>query len=221
MKLNKTLVLTALMLITLNLSAQKDEQRNDEGMQYLFDGNLHITGFGGVTVDLTSIEGDPSVAVGGGGAAVINQKFFIGGYGQGITTIHERKNIAINEEEIDEAMLQFGHGGLWLGYIIQPARVLHMNVNAKIGGGELSLNESLDEYDMFDSYHRDAVFVMSPSVGVDVNILPWFRIAANAGYRVVSGVSGKTYDDSDKKIFKSEDYNGAVFSMSFLFGNFK
>lgn len=222
MKLFKGLIIASLLALSFSSYSQKDanSEESENGMKYLLEGDFRISGFGGVTVDFSTIEGEPAVLVGGGGAALINQKFFIGGYGQGIATKHERADITINSEYIDDAILQFGHGGIWLGYIIHPAKVLHMNINTKIGAGSLSLNESLDEYEMMDSYHEDMVIVLTPSVGVNLNLLKWFRISANAGYRYVGGVGDKTYDNSSELIFDGQDYNAPVFSLSFLFGGF-
>lgn len=222
MNLNKTLLIAAMALLTMSLSAQQSGQNEPEdGMQYLLQEDLQISGFGGVIVDYTTIENEPSVSVGGGGAAMLNQRFFLGGYGQGVATIHERENMFIDNEHIEDAVFQFGHGGIWLGYIIEPSRVLHMNINTKLGAGELALRKSLDEYEMMDSYHKDRVTVINPSIGLNVNILPWFRITANVGYRFIGGVGDKTYDDSNQLIFDADDYNAPTFSFSFLFGGFK
>lgn len=222
MKFSKALIVSTLITIALSASAQKETNPDgqENGMRYLLEGDIHISGFGGVTVGFSPVEGETAVSVGGGGAALINQKFFIGGYGQGIATKHERADITINNEHIDDAVLQFGHGGIWLGYIIHPAKVLHMNINTKIGAGSLSLTESLDEYEMMESYHEDMVIVLTPSVGINLNVLEWFRISANAGYRYVGGVGDKTYDNSSELIFDGQDYNAPVFSLSFLFGGF-
>ena len=222
MKFSKALIISTLIAVVTSASAQKEANPDgqENGMRYLLEGDIHITGFGGMIVDFTSIEGDLAVAAGGGGAALVNQKFFIGGYGQGIATKHERQNLEINDERIENAVFQFGHGGLWLGYIIQPAKVLHMNINTKVGAGELALRESLDEYEMMDSYHSDVVTVINPSIGVNLNILKWFRISANAGYRFVGAVGDKTYDNNNNLIFDSKDYNAPTFSLSFLFGGF-
>ncbi|MCF8231119.1 MAG: hypothetical protein K9J27_02940 [Bacteroidales bacterium] len=221
MNLRKILLAGTLMAFSMTMFSQTHQmQKDDNGMKYLIDGDINLSGFGGVTVDFTSVENDPAVFVGGGGALLINQSVFLGGYGQGLATQHKRHDVSIDEAENIDPVLQFGHGGVWLGYILQPSSVIHLNINTKFGAGELALTESLDEYDMFDSYHKDQVLVLTPSVGINVNILPWFRIAANAGYRLTSGVGDKTYNNSEELIFKSKDYNAPSFSLSFLFGGF-
>lgn len=66
------------------------------------------------------------------------------------------------------------------------------------------------------SISKDVVTLINPSIGINVNILPWFRITANAGYRFTGGVGDKTYDNSNKLIFDADDYNAPTFSLSFF-----
>ncbi len=64
------------------------EQETKE-TQYLFQNdNVSISGFGGFTTEFSTIQNEFAVLTGGGGAAIINQKFFFGGYGQGLSTRH-------------------------------------------------------------------------------------------------------------------------------------
>lgn len=69
--------------------------QDDKPTQYLFgNGKTTVNGFGAPIVQFWSKGGDFAVSSGGGGAVLINQTFFIGGYGMGMATEHNVENYA-------------------------------------------------------------------------------------------------------------------------------
>jgi len=150
--------------------------------QTLFD-NLNVRGgFGGPIIE-TALEGSLSNAIGGGGG-VLFDRFFIGGYGMG--------NTQDSRYDLDEGVerLELGHGGLWMGYYTPSDKLLHFYSSLRLGWGSIEQ----DEGGPID----DSVLVLTPEVGLEVNITSWFRLAPTIGYRYVTGTeSGAFYEGSD------------------------
>jgi len=208
------LLLTALLLIGACAHAQEKE----EGMRYLLEDGIQITGFGGPTVSFGQVENEFAVFSGGGGAMLINHQFYIGGFGEGLATRHKRNNVSVDGDELKEVHTNFGYGGLWTGYIHQPNNLLHLRTSVKIAAGALTLADSFET--MYDELYHDVVFVAIPSAGVEINILPWFRVSLDAGYRHVGGLEKTVDDNTGLRIFNSNDYTGLHTKISLLFGAF-
>jgi len=197
--------------------------------KYLLSGNgkVVVSGFGGPTVGFSAIEDNLAVFTGGGGAVLLNQKVFFGGYGEGLSTIHERDPFTIVnasgfKEEYTDLRTEFGHGGFWLGYIHQSHKAIHLAASTKVGWGGASLIDKSDWKKHDGDLVTDNVFVLTPQLEVELNMLRWFKINIGAGYRLVSGF-GKTYENIDGervKYFDEADFSQPELTVSFLFGGF-
>ena len=145
-----------------------------------------IGGFLGIITEVGSINGDVTPSMGAGVGLVVDN-LFLGAYGQG----------SANYEgwlEGDDAYVDLAHGGLWIGYNYKTYKLLHLYSSAKVGWGAVDIDPDID----FDRRGRlDAVFVVTPEVGVELNVARWFRIAATLNYRVVSGVDTQGFDNND------------------------
>ena len=95
---------------------------------------------------------------------------------------------------------EIGGNDLVLGYAFGSNKVIHPIVYAKGGQGSLKINEE----------KVDKVTVFEPSVGVEVNILRWFRIGLEGGYRFVTSVDASGLDDND--------FSSPVVGLRFKFG---
>jgi hypothetical protein len=199
--------------------------------EYLFEGNgkVRVSGFGGPMVGFSSTEGNFSVFSGGGGAVLLNQTFFFGGYGMGLASQHSREDITVYDPIPDESTTyrnlatEFGHGGFWLGYIHQSYKKVHLAASSKFGWGALTL---IDEDYMSDelwSLVTDVVFVVTPQLEVEMNLFRWFKVNIGAGYRFVTGVD-KTYcmtkNGPEFKYFDAKDFNQPELNVTFMFGGF-
>ncbi|NJO01938.1 MAG: hypothetical protein HC880_09820 [Bacteroidia bacterium] len=169
-------------------------------------GKIKISGFGGPILEWSQVDGDLGFMVGGGGAVLLNH-FFVGGYGVGLANDLQR--------DIDgEAMyLDFGHGGLWLGYDFNANKLLHLTLSSKIGWGNLALNED-DGFrnDDFGNDIEDQVFVFTPELAAELNVTRFFKVSVGGGYRLVSNV--------DLHSFKSRDFASPVGTLTLKFGWF-
>lgn len=206
----------------------------DKPTRYLFQNNndLSVTGFGGPLVIFSSMPDGFSVSSGGGGAALFNQQFFIGGYGEGLATEHFVRDLSIyypssqTNHYYEKLQLSFGHGGLWLGYIHDYHKLLHWGVSAKLGAGGIGLSYpgfNIDKHYMLTS---DVVFVFLPQAEMEINLFPWMKLNLGLAYRLVSGVNN-TYEFSqpngsliNKPYFNSSDFNSPSFTLGLLFGGF-
>lgn len=223
----KSFIFTSLLL--LGALSQSVNAQDVEKREFLFGGDkpLRISGFGAPIIEFSSVAGDFSVSTGGGGAVLFNQCFFIGGYGLGtVNTGPENFTLQIREFDLDihtytNLRRMFGHGGLWLGYIHNSHKAIHMAVSTKIGGGAVGY------YDFdFNNWNTDlgwdAVFVFTPQVEIEMNLLKWFKVNVGVGYRLVSGIN-ETYTNADgeeQSYFRSTDFSSPQASVSLMFGGF-
>jgi hypothetical protein len=162
-------------------------------------------GFGGPIVELTGINHQTSVMVGGGGGVIVND-FFFGGFGQG-------GNFA--EQTIDGQLypINFGFGGLWLGYVTPTHKAIHFFCSMKVAGGGISITENRDNYE--NSLYDETVFVAQPEAGIEVNLWKWFRVALTGNYRIVSGIQS-----DDLAGLRNSDFNSGGMTLTLRFGKF-
>ncbi len=161
-----------------------------------------ISGFGGVFISLSSLGGDFVSYTGGGGAVLLDNAFYFGGYGMGL---NDDKRVVVEGAEYD---VDFGHGGFLLGYNIKPERLVHLSISTKIGWGTLDYNAFDPNVDGFE----DQVFLIYPQLEAEFNMTHWFKVNVGAGYQQVVGVDDFFYDESD--------VSSPAFGIAFLFGWF-
>ncbi|MEA3480150.1 MAG: hypothetical protein U9R60_18345 [Bacteroidota bacterium] len=224
-----TLIITGIIFIC------SSYQLSGQDMQYLFqknDGKLKVSGFGGIPVEFSSVMNNFAVSVGGGGAVIFNQAFYIGGYGMGLSTDHrmtlERYSTTLEENiSYNNRRVNFGHGGFWIGYLHQSYKTIHFNVSAKLGWGEVSLFETTTYRGYDEHFAGDNCFVFIPQIEAELNLLKWFKINFGLGYRIVSGLN-RTYlylpegaiDPIEKQYYDNKDFNSVTGTVTLVFGWF-
>ncbi|MBL7797777.1 MAG: hypothetical protein JNJ90_14880 [Saprospiraceae bacterium] len=161
-------------------------------------------GFGSPFFTFSQASGQNGVGAGVGGAFIVND-FFIGASAQG-------ESFGIRRYNGRDYNLTLTHGGFWLGYAYPSYKLVHLFTSMKIGWGNVALSQP--NRDPFDPNSiRDNVFVLSPEIGTEVNLLHWFRLCLTVGYRSVSGVS-------TLPTVNRSDFNGATFGITMRFGGF-
>ena len=167
--------------------------------------NLDVTGaFGSVIIETGSINGEVGADVGGGGALVMSP-VFLGGYGMGTTYPVHTITEGPNAGEYD---VKFGHGGLWLGFVPKSDKLIHFYGSAKVGWGKARLRQ--DKENLF----TDRVFVMTPELGLEVNLTEWLKMSFTAGYRWVNGVTRLEELNND-------DFSSPLGTITFRMGGFE
>ncbi len=207
-----------LMMSSARLGAQDNEGSE---FRYLFNNQkLSFSGFGAALLQFGTAEGGLGVFPGGGGALLINQQFFIGGYGLGLANGRLHRNVEVKGVRYDRLRTSFGHGGFWLGYIHRAEKMLHWGISSRLGWGELALYDDRFNFDQYDYLARDIVFVMSPQIEAELNLTPWFKINAGVGYQWVSGIQPQHFTDNGVPIFEKKDFCTPQATLSLLFGGF-
>jgi len=165
--MKKIIVLFISILFSVSLFAQDDE------IQTLFGSGTKITGFGGPFMTFTSINGDFAHLMGGGGGVMLDD-FFLGGYGERQT----------NFTYAEGNQIKLGHGGFWTGYSFFGKRAIHPCISALIGWGGIT------QYDNNTPlYDSDNLFVVKPTVELEMNFMKFFRLSIGANYMLVTGVN--------------------------------
>lgn len=155
--------------------------------------------FGGPMVEIGQINGEWGADLGGGGALMLNQ-FFFGGYGLGTD---------YPQVELDGTSynLRFRHGGFWLGYTSDPARLVHFYGSTRLGRGKAEIRGS------GPAVASDRIYVVTPELGLEVNLTEWLRLALSGGYRWTTGVSRlDAFDDAT--------FSSPIGTLTLRFGGF-
>lgn len=231
-------------VLGLSLAMTFSATQAQEEMKYLFqgkDGNMKVSGFAGVFNEFSEVDNDFGFSMGGGAALLLDRRFFLGAYGMGLTTRHLKRysvyDYTLNTNiQTDDLYTRFGHGGLWLGYIHKPQNAINWGVNMKIGWGAVTLSEQEYyvnapdyNYNGWDRYDKDNVFVFTPEANLNLNLLKWMRVNVGLGYRLVTGVNNtygeavggsSTNDVVQKTYFDSNAFNSVTGSITLAFGWF-
>lgn len=208
------IVLTSLVTI---VNAQEQE------MKYLFGGKgkTKVSGFMAPIMEYSAIGNEFAFFMGGGAAILLNQTFFFGGYGEGLTTMHDSKySDPLKYFIYPTGQIEFGHGGFWLGYIYKSTKPVHFGFSSKLGWGLIDLKDYPNYYPIKEDIFRDNVFVAIPQVEIEINFFRWLKMNVGVGYRFVTGID-KPYLYTEELIYDKKDFNKPEATMTLMFGFFK
>ncbi|MFC1619184.1 hypothetical protein ACFL45_04485 [Candidatus Neomarinimicrobiota bacterium] len=160
--------------------------------QTLVSGHVDHGGFGGPAFALTQITGETGILTGGHGGWIIDHVVYLGGGGYGL--INE---IPFGQSESgEEQFLSFNYGGLVLGGILGSDRLIHLTAHAMLGTGTVGYRYHDLDFENIDGA-SDLIYVLEPTVNVEMNVMKFFRIGAGASYRYVLGVDSEGLTDED------------------------
>lgn len=194
--MQKILIFVALLVAGIATRAQ--------GPRTLIGDFSSVSGFGGFMSSIQPVAGNYTVLTGGGGAVLLGNQFYFGGYGLGLS------DDIVTEFDGTQYEVEYGHGGFMLGYIIRPFDLIHFGISSKLGWGGIEFYEELPSDEVFRS--EDNVFVVHPQVEAEVNFTRWFKVNVGVGYSKAIGVDNIFYDSSD--------FDGTAVGVSLLFGWF-
>jgi hypothetical protein len=179
----------------------------DREYQTLIDfDDARISGFGGPFMQFTALDGEFAHMMGGGGAILLGD-FYFGGYGLGLTNRIRATALA---EYSEEDYLSVSHGGFWVGYSLWGDRAIHLAFSSLIGWGQVGIRR--DFY--HDVLRQDAVFVLSPTVELELNLTRYFRMGVGATYNLYTMMSPERHG------YRSSDLSAPGGFLSFRFGWF-
>lgn len=108
----------------------------------------------------------------------------------------------------------FSHSGVNLSYMHNTDKVVFWRAGMRFGAGKLQILEN--QRQLFDfvnnSIYEAKAFNLNPEVGLGVNLRSWWRLHADAGYRIVFANSTKPAN--------ATDFYGFTFKLGFAFGAF-
>ncbi len=185
--MKKVLIVAVLIVVAVPFIAGAQEQT-------LISGEIESGGYGGPVVKLSGVNNGIGLFMGGRGGWIINHSFIIGGGGYGLA----------NDIFVSSKKLDFGYGGLELGYVFLSDSLVHFTLHSLIGFGGVSFQD--------DPASSDEVFVLEPEATVVLNITRFFRIAAGVSYRFVTGVTAAGVSDVS--------LSGLSGLLAFKFGSF-
>lgn len=220
MKIKIYLAILVFALSSVSLNAQEEEEKE---MKYIFGGNgkTKVSGFIAPIMQFSAIGDEFAFLMGGGGAVLLNQQFYVGAFGEGLTTRHYsdyNQNIPG-----PQGKTSFGYGGFWLGYIYKSQKPIHFGASTRLGWGSIYYDQYYN-YDDFDDNFQvnkellDNVFVLVPQVEAEFNFFKWMKMNVGIGYRVVTGIN-KEY--AGELIFDKKDFNKPQGTITLMFGYFK
>ena len=191
---NFSSILLGLFFVFISLSVNGQEET-------LFSRGSSVGGFMGIITEVGSIDGETRTSIGGGVGLVIDN-MFLGAYGIG-SADYERWL------QGDDSYIDIAHGGLWLGYNYKTYKLYHLYSSVKLGWGAVGIDT---DREIFRNNDIDGIFVVTPEVGIELNVAKWFRLAGTLGYRIVDGV------ESDG--FTNSDFSGVNLGITMRFGWF-
>ena len=215
------IILFAVSSITLFAQEEAEEEKN---MQYIFGskGKTKVSGFGAPIMQFSAIGDEFAFLMGGGGAVLLNQTFYIGAFGEGLSTSHYSQIESI--PAVPKGKTRFGYGGFWLGYIHKHQNPVHFGVSTRLGWGSIYYDINYNNYYnndyeyQADPTYLDNVFVIVPQLEAEFNFFKWMKMNIGVGYRVVTGIN-KGYDG--ELIFDKKDFNKPQGTITLMFGYFK
>lgn len=228
--ITKNLIFVSIcMLCSLNLFPQEQasknisgQDKNQEGMKTLFGNNRKVDngGWGGFTLGYTRVNGMDAFLSGGRGGWLIDHRITIGGGGYAFAT--DMSWDVQTMPTADNYALAGGYGGLLLEPIIAPFKPLHISIPVLIGGGSAGVVDNMDYHGNYNYDSYSACFVLEVGIDLELNIVKFFRLAVNAGYRYTSNLTINYYSPGGIKQFTvpPDAMRGFNAGVTFKFGKF-
>lgn len=179
----------------------------DDFEHLLENRKLSFSIMGGPVVEFSGVHQNFGFSSGGAGAILLNQKLFFGGYGLRLAPVIG-KDVTVDGVDYNNLEIDFNHGGIWLGYIHNYKKLVHMGGSVKFGWGSIELADG-----RLTVPYVDNVLVITPQVDVEVNITRWFKINAGGGYRFVTSIN--------EDVFQTNDFNSPTLTIGLMVGWFR
>ena len=146
-------------------------------------------GFGGPYASISSFKGDLLLSIGGGGAMLFNNSYYIGGFGQSTSNMLSVKSEIPTYSNSD---IQTGYGGLWIGYILRKKKKFDIDFSIKTACGEVQLNDKTAKQTLYDN-----VFVLIPEISMNFRIGSIMKVQLFGNYTAYSKLSLLDYNEKD------------------------
>jgi len=143
------------------------------------------------------------------GGFILNNRFYLSGF------LILSPTVSDIMYEGEQVYLSYSQAGFKLGYMHRTDRMVFWRANLAVGlgGGYRATDDNSFLGGIFGSWtYKASVFSLEPSLGVGFNLLPWWRLYIDLGYRIM-GPNDAVVDIADD--------NSITLMISFGFGNFR
>jgi hypothetical protein len=158
---------------------------------------------------ISSVDGSATGWTNISGGFILNNRFSISLF---VALSRTAKEFLYEGEQV---FLTYRQTGLKFGYLHRTDRMLFWRANLAVGlGGGYQITEDNSLLgSIFGSWtYRATVFSLEPSLGVGFNLLPWWRLYVDLGYRFMG---------PNDAVVPIADDDTITLMISFGFGNFK
>lgn len=179
--LSLLIAVTFTVLINFHTLAQSETIEKSTTFNTLINRIDNFSGFGGVILNFGSNHKDGYVLSGGGGAALLNKTYYIGGFGMsGVMNAIARTDAPLS--------IDINYGGFWLGYIYSKDMLIHPTGSIKMGWGNATLK---------NSNLSDNIFALMPQIGAEINVTKWVKVELGFSYQLINGINLIDIDASE------------------------
>lgn len=164
----KNLMLVLFMMISTSLSLLAQQERTVFGKS-----GWRISGvWAGPAVGVGQVDGEPLVFRGAFGGVEFGKKLLLG-WG----SFETDNDVYINA--LDNDRFNMDYSGLMLGYTPSAHKTIHPTFMLLAGTGKAQTGNS----------DLDNIFVVQPTLGIELNVFRFFHLSLDGGYRMVSNVN--------------------------------
>ena len=177
MKKLSSVVLTVFLLATAAWAQREETLFGESG--------LKLTGAWAGPVFGMSFFGDENAATRGFFWGLEFNDVILTGFG------NERTFESVSLADGDVGKYDFKHRGFYVNFYPAKEKVIHPAFGFMMGNGEVK-----DELD-----NDDALFVVQPTAGIEINVFKWWKVGMDGGYRFVSRTDLPNIDNQDLSAF--------------------
>lgn len=216
MKLFLTLTFLVLVACQMALAQKYLDSNNPDEVKSLLSKNNDVTGFGGIDMKVGDFNEERALLSGAYGGVIINRHYFLGVAGYGLVTRNRFLGDVPGFDDPKELNLYGGYGGLMIGGIIAPKKVVHITIPVILGAGTLYVSDENffnNSIDTDFTIEQTTFFVIEPGLTIEANITPSFRIGLGTTYRLARGINLNQQ-------LKDDDFSQFSGLLSLRFGRF-
>lgn len=183
----------------------------------------------GVVMQPTGLNGDFTIISGARMGLNLDSNYYVG-LALYASTLFKNPINAIDPISSQKPIIELNYYGVEGEYFLLPENTFHFSVAAFVGLAETYLNTP--PYDDEDGNRYlpeygggNSSYVFKPTVNLNINIKPFYRIVVGVSYRYFVSINYQTaslVNDSDNQPYKlnSELLNGLALNFAVRFGGF-
>ena len=221
-------------LVIVCLSFQTFSQEQQDGRFLFRDSKVKLTTFYGEINPATSLSSlnNQTVNISATAAGfILNNKFYLAffmtsspkinttpipevGSEEWLNWIEAGVEVDRISENAEFLYVKFKHSGLRFGYMHHTERSIFWRTGLQFGfTGGLNMTEDQTFLGLADNkVYETNIITLEPHFGVGFNLLHWWRLHMDLGYRLIS---------VDKQVLDATKTDSFTFKLGFAFGNFR